>query len=209
MDPSRADHAHHDAAGATPAPTDHPVWRKVQDARFVMLTTLDADESIHSCPMTVRHEDGRLWCFTSAAAPSAQHIAAGSAVAAIVMDDADSFYVTLTCEAQLLDDREKMRALWSAPVQAWFPQGVDDPSLRLICMQPQRMEYWDSNASALVRLALMATAYVSGRPPAGIGTHDVVDGGGSETSRATTAATATATVDPGADDRSAPDRGAR
>lgn len=167
---------------AVPAdPTDHPVWRKVQDARFVMLTTLDADESIHSCPMTVRHEGGRLWCFTAADAPSAQHIAAGSAVAAIVMDDGNSFYVTLGCDAQVLDDRDAMRRLWSAPVQAWFPQGLDDPSLRLICLVPQRMEYWDSASSTLVRIALMATAYVSGRPPAGIGTHEVVDAGATET----------------------------
>jgi general stress protein 26 len=41
-----------------------------------------------------------------------------------------------------------MRAHWNAWVELWFPQGVEDPDLALLCVTVDRSEYWEAPGSA-------------------------------------------------------------
>jgi general stress protein 26 len=34
------------------------------------------------------------------------------------------------------------RRLWRAPLQEWFPEGADDPDLRLVAFKPHSAELW-------------------------------------------------------------------
>jgi general stress protein 26 len=44
-----------------------------------------------------------------------------------------------------------------------FPEGLDDPKLTLIKLQPTDAEYWDSNSSSMVVLFNMLKAALTGK----------------------------------------------
>jgi general stress protein 26 len=98
-------------------------------------------------------------------------IAHGGPANLSVTDHADSFYVSISGSARLVDDRAKAEDLWSTMAKAWFPGGIDDPNLALVRMDVDAVEYWDSDHSKMVQMLMMAKAAVTGNPPAEIGTH--------------------------------------
>ena len=67
--------------------------------------------------------------------------------------------------ARLVHDREKAEQLWRPLYKAWFPKGIDDPDLALLCVHVDRAEYWDSPSSIAVKLAGFARAIVTGGTP--------------------------------------------
>src|SRR5256885_10776752 len=41
---------------------------------------------------------------------------------------------------------------WNPTYRAWFPDGPHDPDIAVLCIQIERVEYWDVASSRLVRL---------------------------------------------------------
>ena len=141
-------------------------WERLSKARFVMLTTMDEDGGIYSCPMTLQQatDEGALWFFTSTTTPTARAIARDPRAAISLMGD-DSFYVSVYGSASLVDDRAKMRELWDTMVKAWFPQGVEDPHLTLVRLDIERGEYWDSDQNSMMKMFEIGKALAAGRRP--------------------------------------------
>lgn len=52
-------------------------------------------------------------------------------------------FVSLSGTATVLNDREKIHQLWKSSWQVWFPDGKDDPKIRLIQVVPVEGDYWD------------------------------------------------------------------
>jgi general stress protein 26 len=74
-------------------------------------------------------------------------------------------YVSASGRAQIVDDRAKTRELWNAAVQAWFPDGPDDPNVCLLRVDLDEAEYWLDRKPKSLRLTQLLGAVVSGRPP--------------------------------------------
>ena len=141
-------------------------WERLSKARFVMLTTLDADGGFYSCPMTLQQatDAAVLWFFTSTTSPTARNIERDPRIGVALMDDT-SFYVSVYGSASLVNDREKIRELWDAMVKAWFPQGVEDPDLALIRLDVERGEYWDIDQNAMLKMFAVAKGLATGQRP--------------------------------------------
>ncbi|MGZ8255647.1 MAG: pyridoxamine 5'-phosphate oxidase family protein [Burkholderiaceae bacterium] len=144
----------------------HAAWDRLSKARFVMLTTLDADGGFYSCPMTLQQATGEavLWFFTSTTTSTARNIERDQRIGVALMDD-NNFYVSVYGTASLVNDRDKMRELWDAMVKAWFPQGVEDPHLTLVRLDVERGEYWDSDQNAMLKMFAIAKGLAEGRRP--------------------------------------------
>ena len=52
-------------------------------------------------------------------------------------------YVSISGHAQITNDREMVKSLWSLPAKAWW-QDADDPNIRVITVNPEEAEWWDS-----------------------------------------------------------------
>lgn len=138
-----------------------------------MLTTRSPDtDKLGSRPMHPLAMDaqGSLWFFTQAQAD--KEAPYGDLNLSFAHPDKGT-YVSLSGSATLLDDREKIDALWSPMAKPWFPEGKDDPSLRLLRVDVHEAEYWDSSSSKMVRLLAMAASIVAGKP-IGLGDNEVV-----------------------------------
>ena len=139
----------------------------IKDIRVAMLTTEDESGTLRSRPMVnqQRQFDGTLWFFTRAKSEKSEEIRNNQHVNISYADHDDSVYVSLSGEAEVIQDPQKARELWNTFVQAWFPAGPDDPDLALLRITVEQAEYWDSPSSRMVRLFTILKAAVTGDRP--------------------------------------------
>lgn len=139
--------------------------RHLHGMRFAMLTTLSQDGRLHSRPMTTQElsEDGKLWFFTSLDSEKVIEAQNKPWVNLAYTNEGSSLYVSVSGQAQLVKDREKIKELWNPMVAAYFPNGVDDPQLALLSVDVDQAEVWDSPSAAPVRLFNMLKAIVTGK----------------------------------------------
>jgi len=140
--------------------------------RSAMLVTQALDESDpHARPMGLVGEpaafDGTLWLFSDDRSRKIAEIARQPRASLILQSDRDSSYLHVLGRAAAVDDRARMRELYTPLLRTWFPEGLDDPHLTLIRFDAERAEYWDSPGGMLQVLGAFAKAVVTGRPAEG------------------------------------------
>lgn len=142
---------------------------RLQGMRFAMLALRDTECRLVSQPMTPLEMDatGAIWMMTGRSGRIAQHVKANlpaDTVNLAFSDEGNATYVSITARAELSDDMQRKRELWSSMALPWFPDGVDDADLTLLCLVPMQAEIWDSPDSTVVRLLALASAAVTGKP---------------------------------------------
>lgn len=140
---------------------------KIKTVRFAMFTTIDQHGHLTSVPMTNQEidADGGLWFYTSTATDLWENIAANPEVNVSFSQPDENLYLSISGIAERVVERARIKQLWNPMVQAWFPNGSDDPHAVLVRVAARTAEYWDSNASAMVRVFEMARAAVTGTTP--------------------------------------------
>ena len=143
----------------------------IKGQRFGFLTTTTPEGKLTSRPMTLQEVefDGDLWFFAERGSNPVQHIQAAPQVNVGV--GSGGTWVSLTGHATVVDDVAKKKELWNGGVEAWFPQGPEDPSVVLLKVEGDSAEYWDSPGGRL------ATAFSFVKAKA---TGERIDGGENE-----------------------------
>ena len=131
---------------------------------FCMLTTIDRGH-LRARPMSTQEldDDGDLWFFTSDRTHKIDEIEADNRVNAAYSNPDDNVYVSVSGAASIVKDQAKIEELWNPILKAWFPDGLDDPTLCLLKVSVEEAEYWDSPNSKLVQIAGFVKALVTGR----------------------------------------------
>jgi general stress protein 26 len=159
--------------------TDSPdAIRKVaellKDQRLGFLTTTMPDGRLTSRPMALQEVefDGDLWFFAEQDAPWLTHIASSPQVN--VGAGSGGSWISLTGTAEITADVAKKKELWNKGVEAWLPQGPEDPSVVLVKVHGDTAEYWDSPGNRLATALSFVKAKATGAQP-DTGEKDVVD----------------------------------
>lgn len=128
-----------------------------------MLTTEDENGCMRSRPMATLDsplsEDNSLWFFSRSDSGS---IHDGEWVNVSYSDPATNSYVSVSGIIRLVRDKRRSEELWKPIHRAWFPDGVNDPSLVLLQVHIQQAEYWDSPHSKVGEFFGMAKAIAKG-----------------------------------------------
>ncbi|GAB2696676.1 general stress protein 26 [Microbacterium marinum] len=130
--------------------------------RFAMVTTVDAEGKLTSRPLTVQeHEfDGDLWFVVSRESSVVAETAVRPGVGvALTSNDA---WVSLAGDAEVVDDRGRLRQYWSPALDAWFPDGPTDPNVTLLKINAVSGEYWSSAGGAVASLIGYVKAKLTG-----------------------------------------------
>jgi len=155
--------------------------------RFAMVTTMNEEGAHVARPLTVqdREFDGDLWFIVGRDSSVAAHVAAQPAVGvALSTNDA---WVSLAGNAEVVDDLERLRAgnaevvddlerlreYWSPAVEAWFPDGPEDPNVTLLKIDATSGEYWSSPGGTVASIISLVKSKVTGEPYEG--RNDTVD----------------------------------
>lgn len=143
------------------------VWKLMDKIGFCMLSTHDG-EDIRARPMAAYVERGEhcIYFLTDAASHKDEDIARNPNVNLSFADADDQKYVSLTGRAEVSDDREKIRELWSTPAKAWW-ENADDPAIRVLKVTPKDAQYWDSPGTVASYVKMLAAAVSDTRPAVG------------------------------------------
>lgn len=145
-------------------PSGETLDRLIKGIRFAMLTTVGADGRLTSRPMSTESGgvDGVLWFFTGRDTHKAADIERHPQVNVSYADPGSQRYVSVTGRAELVDDRARMRRLWSPAYSVWFPKGVDDPGLALLKVTAEHADYWEGPPTWIGRMVAFAQAMITG-----------------------------------------------
>jgi len=115
-------------------------------------------------PMAISRIDPNcdLWFMTGVDTSVIHEIAVEPRVQ-VVAQQGDSKFIAVSGSARVLHDPAKVRELWKEPYKVWFPDGPQDPTIRLIHVAAQTGEFWDvQGKNRLTYLFETAKAYVTG-----------------------------------------------
>lgn len=144
------------------------IFEMLREFETVMLVTVAPDGRIESRPMQVVDIDertGNIWFFTGRETRKVHEITDNAQVA-IVCQDERRAYLTISGFGLIVHEPSRVRDLWREPFRTWFPDGPDDPHLRLLVVEPRVAEYWDNRGTnKLEYMFEAARAYVSGDRP--------------------------------------------
>ncbi len=125
----------------------------------------------HARPLALQGDPsafgGTLWFFADHRSPKMQELSADPTVSLLFQNDDDSCYMQLDGSAAVVQDRSKIRELYSPALRAWFPDGLDDPNLTLIRFEARAGAYWESPGGVLQAMTAYAEPDVSGPPGKG------------------------------------------
>jgi general stress protein 26 len=150
------------------------VTKLLGEARFAMVTTMDAEGRLLAQPMTTQDVefDGDLWFFCERSARLVSHLERDSHTG--VTTSSSDAWVSLDGHATVVDDRAKIKELWNAAVGAWLPNGPDDPNVVLIKFAADKAEYWSTPGGHVATAISFAKAKITGNRFEG-GDHESVD----------------------------------
>lgn len=153
----------------------------IGDIKFAMFSTIGGDGVIRSRPMTTQNADPedpdsgqRLWFFMSRTSDTANDLRTSSFANLSYAHPGKDAYVSVSGEARLVDDPAIKRRLWSKMNEAWFPAGVEDADLALVCVDVLEAEYWDVKESKLTQVAKMMKASITDKRPTNLGDHEKI-----------------------------------
>jgi general stress protein 26 len=121
------------------------LWNKIKGIDVAMLTTMEADGTLHSRPMVApeREFDGELWFLTIETAPKVEEVQHHRQVAVSYIKPDETLFVSASGAAELIHDQAMVKKLWKSSYRPWLPTGPDDPSLALLKVHVESAEYWD------------------------------------------------------------------
>ena len=148
------------------------VWDLMEKISFCMLATWNGSE-LRSRPMDarVRRKENLIYFLTDIRHQKDDEIARYPKLNLAFADTDAMKYVSLSGEAEMSNDRAKIKELWEPTAKAWW-DSADNPNIRVLKVRPTIAEYWDSPGKA-VSLVKMVVAAATGAKPE-LGRHEKV-----------------------------------
>lgn len=141
----------------------------IKDIQMAMLTTVSPEGPLHSRPMATQQTpfEGELLFLTGEDSGKVHEIEDDAEVALTYVAPKHTF-LTLSGRASILNDRGLIERLWNPSYKAWFPEGKEDPNIRVLRVVVDQAEYWDAPSNAIVRnVKILARAVTGGKTRVG------------------------------------------
>jgi len=134
----------------------------IEGIRFAMLTTIDDVGKMVARPMTLQQteSDADLWFLAARDSTAIAQLAINPGCG-ITLTSGDT-WISLSGTAGMVDDSAKVKELWNPWVEAWFPDGPDDPNVVLIKFSSDSAEYWDTPGGRVASVISLIKAKVTG-----------------------------------------------
>ena len=139
----------------------------IGDIDYANFTTRSIEgPALHARPMAYRkcEDDGDLWFFTKKTSRKAKEVGADSQVLVSFADPKKQNFVSVSGRGEIVEDRARVKALWSEIYRTWFPGGPEDDNVVLIRVHAEHAEYWDTPNSVAVVAFGYIKALTTGKP---------------------------------------------
>src|SRR5688500_13566233 len=137
----------------------------VEQINICMFITNTTGDHEHTRPMaTIEVEDdGTLWFYTDVRSIKVKEVHNQHTVHLTYAHPGKEAYLDVWGSAEVVNDRQQVVDKWSPIVKAWFPDGINDPNLGLLKVQPYEVYYWEAETGKMVQFFKMAASVVTGK----------------------------------------------
>ena len=139
--------------------------KQIIDAADICLFTTDLTHlPLKTRPMSRQKvdEDGTVWFFSDKDSEKNSDIQKDDRVQLFYTNKASSEYLSLYGTAEIIQDVEKAKELWTPMVKIWFNE-PEDPNLTILKFVPEDGYYWDTKDGKLVSLFKMVVGAITGK----------------------------------------------
>lgn len=154
------------AHGADEGLTVEKVVEVLDGATWVMLTTALADGKLLSHPMGIQETTPEADMYFIINTTTDQAIALRDAPQVNVSVAEAGSWLSVAGTAAFVEDRAKVRELWSDALEAYF-EGPDDPAIGLLRVSSESAQYWGVPGGKVAALAEIVKTRLTGGRPAG------------------------------------------
>ena len=137
------------------------IWALIAEIPVAMVVTRQG-RHMRARPMAVRpaRDEGAIYFLTDADAAKADEIRRDETICLALADNRSQKYVSIAGYAEIVDDRDRVKEIWSIYDKAFWPD-KNDPRIRILRVTPESAEFWEG-AGAVVTAVKLAAAMASG-----------------------------------------------
>lgn len=141
------------------------VWSMMDDIRICMLVTREG-ETLRARPMDAHasREEGCVWFLSDRRGHKDDELQTHPQAALTFAHPGRNDYLSVSGEAEVMNDRRKIDELWSDMNKAFWPNGKTDPNICVVRFMPDHAEYWDGPSSSIGVALKMMAARLTGSP---------------------------------------------
>jgi general stress protein 26 len=151
----------------TPAEVVDRIWELAKKIDFCMFVTWDGErQQARPLSSRVERDEHAIYFLISADGHKVPQIEQFPVVNLAYADTGSMKYVSISGQAEVTNDRAKIKDLWSDFDKAWWDD-ENDPDIRLLTVTPERAELWDSPNKAIAFSAMLISAVTGAKPKMG------------------------------------------
>lgn len=137
-----------------------------EDIDFAMMATHLSNHPIHTIPMSTKKVDdeGAIWFLSGKDSTHNSNIEINHHVQLLYSDPGSMQFLTVYGRASITTNDEVLKGLYGQSDDMWF-DGLEDPNLTAICVEPSEAYYWDSKDNKLITLLKLGVGAVTGEQP--------------------------------------------
>jgi general stress protein 26 len=128
-------------------------------------TNIQGTQSFTTRPMSVQQfdEDGIFWFLSATDSYKNAQLASDPTVQLLFQGSSYSDFLQLKGTATINQDKQKIKELWNPILKTWFTEGVDDPRISVIRIDPQEGYYWDTKHNMAIGMIKRLAGAVVGK----------------------------------------------
>ncbi|WP_201554765.1 pyridoxamine 5'-phosphate oxidase family protein [Psychrobacter sp. 72-O-c] len=144
----------------------------IKDVKFAMMTTINKKGDLHAWPMTTTETSigaKEIWFIGDKTSDVVKDIQDNPRVGLSYATQDAKNYVSVSGNADLSDDKDKLDELWSPIASAFFEHGKEDENVQLIKVVPHGVECWISGSSTINMFKMASAAMQDGKTAEDVG----------------------------------------
>lgn len=128
-------------------------------------TNINAGKPFATRPMAVQKvdDDGNFWFLSANDSHKNAELQTDPSVQLLFQGSPYSDFLNVYGMAIVTEDKEKIKELWEPTLKTWFTEGVDDPRISVIKVEPTEGYYWDTKHNMAVAFAKRLVGAIAGK----------------------------------------------
>jgi general stress protein 26 len=136
-----------------------------QDRTCFFCTKIRTGAPFETRPMSVQKvdDDGNFWFLSATDSHKNHELQTDSNVHLLFQGSSHSDFLNIYGKATISRDKAKIKELWGPLLKTWFTEGIDDPRISVIKVEPSEGYYWDNKHGNAVAFVKMVAGAISGQ----------------------------------------------
>lgn len=128
-------------------------------------TNMQTGQPFATRPMSVQKLDdaGILWFLSANDSYKNKELATDPNVQLLFQGSSYSDFLQLYGVASINEDKQKIKELWNPILKTWFTEGIDDPRISVIRVEPVSGYYWDTKHNMAIGMIKRVAGAIVGK----------------------------------------------